>query len=941
MSQPIKGILIICFLTFSVQAQFTRITTGDIVNDGGTDLGESWVDYDNDNIVDLFVNGSGNRLYRNNGDGTFLRIIDTSSICSYTVISSTWGDFNNDGLQDFYGTHFIFKNLFCINNGNGMFTKVIDGTIVIDPINAIGCSWVDYNNDGFLDIFVTGNGGSNTHNSLHKNLGNGLFEKITNGSIVNDGGFSNSTNWCDYDNDGNVDLFVANYNAENDFLYHNNGDETFTRIFDSPIAHDSAYSVGGCWGDYDNDGDFDLFVSNGNSENNCLYKNDGSFIRITQGIIVNDGGDSRGCSWGDYDNDSDLDLIVSNNGSTEKNFLYSNNGDGTFSKILSGPVANDTASSQGCSWCDYDNDGDLDLYITNYGQNNFLYNNNGNANHWVKIKCNSVQSNKSAIGTKIRLRAQINGNTVWQLRQIAGSVGRTSQESAIVHFGLGDASNIDKMILEWPSGIIQILENQPVNQLIEVTEAEDNPIQPNFTLQTNGPIEAGVSSVDDNTFYVPSSADKVYRLDSLGLIFYTLNVNGDIKSSTSIAKDQTVYIASTDYNLYSFNANGVTNPNWPVALGAQAIASVAIDDSGNTYIGTDNNVFQVLSPEGSVLWSFNIAAPVYASAAISTNNTLYIVNYNGRLYAFDLDPVNPSNIQYKWHYETFELVTSSPALDDQNNIYITTLNGNLFKIHDNGTAPVLDWTYQAGDGIESSPILGQDYTIYFGCNNGNVYAIDNISGKSLWIYPAFGAVKSTGALVENGLFNRMYIGTSNNMLHCISLIDGSEIWIYVTSSSIECPILFQNGRIYFGTMDGKVISLTDPAYNKIKESSFVSNNVWNTFQGNNFRTGNQADIASKLESYDHKFPESFSLKQNYPNPFNPNTTIVFDLPKTIEVSLKVFNILGQEVATLISGRLSAGSYSYEWDASNLTSGVYLYRLQAGDYVNTRKMVLMR
>ena len=157
-----------------------------------------------------------------------------------------------------------------------------------------------------------------------------------------------------------------------------------SRITSGPVAKDDGNSRGSSWGDFDNDGDLDLFVANLEG-NNFLYRNDreAGFIKITSGPVVNDGGGSTGSSWGDYDNDGNLDLFVANSGFNENNFLYRNDGSGRFIKIINGSVVNNGGSSSGSSWGDYDNDGDLDLFVANSGKN-FLYRNDQSAG-FVKI----------------------------------------------------------------------------------------------------------------------------------------------------------------------------------------------------------------------------------------------------------------------------------------------------------------------------------------------------------------------------------------------------------------------------------------------------------------------------------------------------------------------------------------------------------------------------
>jgi hypothetical protein len=161
-----------------------------------------------------------------------------------------------------------------------------------------------------------------------------IFFRIGSGDVVNDGGISAGVAWGDFDNDGVVDLFVANWQNQRNFLYRNAGDATFTKILEGDIVNDVAhydpYSSGPCWGDFNNDGFLDMFVANQRDRNNFLYMNngDGTFTKITDDPVVTDGGASFSSAWGDYDNDGYLDLFVAN-AFNQDNFLYRNKGDGT------------------------------------------------------------------------------------------------------------------------------------------------------------------------------------------------------------------------------------------------------------------------------------------------------------------------------------------------------------------------------------------------------------------------------------------------------------------------------------------------------------------------------------------------------------------------------------------------------------------------------------
>jgi hypothetical protein len=456
-------------------ATFTKITAGNIVSDHGSTYAGAWGDFDNDGFIDLVAaNGapSSNEnefLYRNDGTGAFTKITGINVVTNGGVsFAAAWGDYDNDGFLDLFIPNLNQKNFLYRNLGNGVFTKIAAGNIVNDVGNSVACAWGDYDNDGWLDLFVANRGGQK--NFLYHNNGDGTFTKITTGNVVNDVGSSEGCAWGDYDNDGYLDLFVTNYGQRN-FLYHNNRDGTFTKVSTGSIVTDIAYSVCAAWGDYNNDGYLDLFVTSFGGYN-LFYRNnrDGTFTRITTGNIATDGGTAVGCTWGDYDNDGALDLFVSR-ASNQPNLLYHNNGDGILDKITTGNIVTDGGDSIGSAWGDYDNDGFLDLFVANRaGQNNFLYHNDGNSNHWLRVKCVGTVSNRAAIGTKIRIKATIAGLERWQLRQISGGDGENNSDSLIAQFGLGDAIVIDAVRVEWPSGAVQELTNTAPNQTLTLIE---------------------------------------------------------------------------------------------------------------------------------------------------------------------------------------------------------------------------------------------------------------------------------------------------------------------------------------------------------------------------------------------------------------------------------------------------------------------------------------
>jgi hypothetical protein len=309
-----------------------------------------------------------------------------------------WADFNNDSYPDLFVTNNDANNgqhnFLYMNNGNGTFTKITGSPVFTDGGSSYGCSAADFNNDGNTDLFVSN---YNENNFLYVNNGDGTFAKVTQGPVVTNGGKSVGAAFADYDRDGWLDLYVCNRNEPN-FLYHNLGNGTFERITTGSIVTDIDNSSGCAWGDYDNDGWPDLIVVNVDTPN-CLYHNNGNgtFTKITEGPVVTDLSKCSGASWGDCNNDGYLDLFISTGVlGTYNDLLYLNNGNGTFTRVTDSPVVNELTWSSGSAWGDYDKDGDLDLVAGGYDGYNRLFQNNGNGT-FVKVLGNALVNDGSYV----------------------------------------------------------------------------------------------------------------------------------------------------------------------------------------------------------------------------------------------------------------------------------------------------------------------------------------------------------------------------------------------------------------------------------------------------------------------------------------------------------------------------------------------------------------
>ena len=472
-----KYLIILTLILFvsgdSSSQDFTKIESSMVSIDSGASRSVNWIDYDNDNDLDLFIStgyryGDNNLLYRND-NGIFVKISNQPLVRdSLPSDGSSWGDFNNDGFPDLCVVNWWNKiNLLYSNLGNGVFSFLSTSIVCTQPSYSETCSWGDYDNDGLIDLFVTNSEGTGHRNFLYKNTGSGNFIKIDTGAAVIETAYSRGVNWVDIDNDRDLDLFVCREGNRNEFLFKNNGNGYFTKITDQPIVNNGGESWSGSWADYDNDGDLDVFITNAFNQRNFLFQNDGdfNFSEITNEPPVTESGYNAVGGWGDYDNDGDLDLFVSQAyvppAFTVKlvNKLYKNllieTGNASFQKITNSALVRDSGYTYGFAWGDYDNDGDLDIALANTfneNQRNALYKNEiNNSNKWINIKCIGETTNKSAIGTKVRVIARLNGNVVRQMQEVDGQSGYCGQ-NLILHFGLGNAEIIDSIIVEWPSG---------------------------------------------------------------------------------------------------------------------------------------------------------------------------------------------------------------------------------------------------------------------------------------------------------------------------------------------------------------------------------------------------------------------------------------------------------------------------------------------------------
>lgn len=481
---------ILCLFTHLSNAQlFAPLTNSPLTSTPGDSRSVNIIDFNNDGLEDIYITnglqgGQNNELYLNLGNGQFVPITNDPMVQDNSPSDgATCADTDNDGdLDCFMVTWYGKRNYYYVNSGDTSFQHLPDAITGSLGTYSETAAFADYNRDGRVDIYITNSEGDK-RNLLYRNDGNHVFTKIT-APWLNENKLSRAAVWADYDNDGDPDLYVANENQTTNQLFRNDGTDSFFKITNDPSVQEAQSSMTASWGDVNNDGWQDLFVGNAGyfqAQTNRLFLNNGvgGFTAAAAGPISTDASCSYGSAFADYDNDGDLDLWVSNGFCNPPvlNYLYQNDGTGHFTRDLTALSDFTTPCSFGAAWGDLDNNGFPDLVVSTCKNtsaaplpNNMVWMNQGNGHHWLKIQLAGTVSNRSAIGAQIRLFATINGQNTVQLREISAQTGYCGQNSLIAHFGLGTTTQADSVQVWWPSGMKQTFHNLPSDAQILLTE---------------------------------------------------------------------------------------------------------------------------------------------------------------------------------------------------------------------------------------------------------------------------------------------------------------------------------------------------------------------------------------------------------------------------------------------------------------------------------------
>jgi hypothetical protein len=471
---------------------FTDIADSANVADwGGAGGGCAFSDFNQDRYVDLYVGNrsGGNVLYKNTHDNKFVNVAESAGVAyqgrTYGVC---FGDIDNDGFPDLFVAAYSQSARLYKNNGDGTFTDITDSARLTNS----GCfsgTFADVDRDGLLDLFLTCKYGENL---LFHNNGNCTFTDVTQQANVAGLVGSFMGVFGDVNSDGAPDLFVVNAGAANTF-YLNDGAGKFIDATAGSGIDKFSGSTGAIFGDYNNDGNLDLFLTYAGQ--NVLLHNDGKshFTDVTADAGIGDSSYSRGAQFGDVNNDGNLDIYIANDG---RNTLYLNRGDGTFRRATDSAQVGNAGHGIGCAFGDIDNDGDLDLYVTNSGDSNVLYRNDKNTPDFLEFRVTGTESNRDGIGTRIKIYdAGHAGEPDYfrQMREVSAGSGEYCMNSLVCHFGAAPGKRYE-VEATFPSGRTTVTRNLragSINELVEPSAGIDEPPKllpgKNFILYQNYP----------------------------------------------------------------------------------------------------------------------------------------------------------------------------------------------------------------------------------------------------------------------------------------------------------------------------------------------------------------------------------------------------------------------------------------------------------------------
>ena len=812
---------------------------------GGSALG----DFDNDGWPDVFrteCRGTRVALMHNEGDGKFADRtgdIQTAMPDKLLGYGQTFADYDNDGDLDLFVAFGNWnysqrdRNLL-LRNDRGVFTDVAQEAGLTDVNATDNAVWLDYDRDGWLDLYTANLGQPEVRNLLYRNNGDGTFADVTaeaglDVSFSEEAGGSNGALAAgDFNDDGWPDLYVAVFRARNR-LFLNDGQGRFVEITSEDLG-DPGQAFDVAVGDFDNDGDLDLFQATGGLSQEdrslvLLNLGEGEFLDVTEAVGISVVGDAQDTGFGDIDDDGDLDLTLG-----QPRTVFRNDG-GIFVDITDQAYSGDFAPP--VAFWDYDLDGHLD------GQGyraRFL--NNGNGFHTLQVELVGIESNRNGIGARL---ISTTGD-LRQMREIMGGFG-FNQDEMVAHFGLGERTQVDELEIRWPSGQVDVLTDIPADQKIRVIEGR------------------GTYHAIEPTRWEAAPPDSAV-LDS--------QVKLDLAVRPALFEpDASITEVTADLSPFG---------------GVEGVPLKAVGDG--SYHLRDIS----LSIEGVHGWR---ALSVMVDQATSLGN--YWIKLSRQI------AVLPSR-------DTAVFNENAPG----------------------------EWQVEVSRKVKTTD-LAEAGVVHTGSVSGAFQVEESLSGWSITFRPET-SVEPLGYSALRFAIRPGDVSLPDVPQTRIALNPGKDI------------DLLDRGWLDLNRREWQIVEIPLSSFDRKEkiESIFLFGTFGGMLYLDDIRLVAAAappapSATAVLEEQIATLPQSVTLDQNYPNPFNSSTIIRFALPADEEIELAVFNLTGQKVATLAEGVREASSYTVHWDGRDdsghlLSSGVYLYRLRAGQrHIETRKLLLLR
>lgn len=1039
----LRSILVIAILLCAfhpVMSQSIRFTANSLpVDPSGYGHGASFGAFTRNGRPSLFVisYGTANYLFNNIG-ASFTDIAADAGVQFGTEHDRGMAaaDFDNDGDTDIYISAGYTGNVLWRNNGDDTFTDITSESGTFLNGQGQGVAWGDFNNDGWLDLFVAQTDGGNR---LYIQSGGGRFYESSGG--ISSHSESLQPVAFDVNDDGYVDILVTRRSGSNNLLYLNGGGGGFGEEAGSwRIGFGGANSQGAAVNDYDRDGDLDIFICDF-SGHNLLFRNMGGYFDEVGGSAgIRSGNDgNRGALFGDFNDDGWPDIYVTRSGD---NKMFQNNGNGTFTEVSSSSGANDGNDGYSPSMADYDNDGDLDIFFTNTGQNSILLENLGPFNNWIDFRLRGSGSNLNGIGAK--LTAWVNGRP--QAQAIIAGQGYLGTGSDLnAHFGLGSSSVLDSLIVKWPSGTLDKYFHLAANQKLTLYEGNAPPsdrtapkissvtannvgtttVTINWQTDENADAQIeyghdtnyGSFSVLDGNFTTTHTvtlanltASTLYHFrvrakDTAGNLAvsndFTFTTTRDTQAPTLTkitasditmttakiswtsdepADAQVEYGRDTNYGSLSALDNNfaATHALTLANLTANTLYHYRVrsqDAAGNLALSSDFTFTTARDTQAPVLTNIATGEITMTTAKISWSSDEpadaqieygHDNNY-GLLSKLDTNLIKThalalSNLTMgtTYHYRvrsrdaagnlamsndsTFTTLRDTQA-PEISNLEINAITANSAQIKwttnepsearvDYGTdstavfAATVDTNFVTAHMVILSNL--KSYTTYYFRITAKDKAGNSRSGakQTFTTLPTVAGVIAFAGDAQNGRANEILplplvvrvvnsAGTNvvNEKVEFRVTAGGGRVLGEAGCDSTFCvAITNQFGlamvKWRLGATDSQRIKVTLPAKNDLV-LYFTA-----TLQGS----------ITSVEEAAHPLPTALALR-NYPNPFHEFTQFDVALPAPGTITLKIFDLQGREVITLVEGIRNAGNYSFNWQTQSpserrLAAGIY-------------------